>query len=515
MPRPTYTNRFLNPGWLVPMTPDVSGWMWRWYLLTVIVFMSLYPFCPRQWQTILFFTASMACGLAMVGGTRWRRPERPAPWYLLGAGHLVLAAGDAVYAVYWNALHIEPFPSPADGPYLTGYLLLLTGLVILVRLRAPGHDRAGSIDAAITGVGFGLLAWTFVMGPSATDSSLSVLGRLLSVLYPLVDVAVLVLLVRLVTTKALASRAGALLGAAIALQLANDAVFAVMNLLGVYDGGLMDVVWLASAALSGAAALHPSMHEVTRRVTPAPTGLGAGRLALLFGATLIAPFVIMIVWWRRDIVNIPVAALAAAVLFGLVLLRMAGLVRQIREHAGRLELLALVDGLTGAPNRRTWDTELNQTLVRARRHGPSVHVALIDLDHFKYFNDAYGHQAGDRLLREAVAAWRAHLRLTDMLARYGGEEFGVLLQGGTPAEAADVLDRLRRATPSAQTASIGMATWDGVATPEELVAGADVALYEAKRNGRNRLAIGRLTPATEAPAGERAGRADVRLPEPA
>jgi diguanylate cyclase (GGDEF)-like protein len=89
------------------------------------------------------------------------------------------------------------------------------------------------------------------------------------------------------------------------------------------------------------------------------------------------------------------------------------------DQAAQLAALASHDGLTGMPNRRTWEGELPVAMDRARRDGVPISVALLDLDHFKRFNDQHGHQAGDRLLNCATAAWSAMLRTTDLLCRYG------------------------------------------------------------------------------------------------
>jgi diguanylate cyclase (GGDEF)-like protein len=124
-------------------------------------------------------------------------------------------------------------------------------------------------------------------------------------------------------------------------------------------------------------------------------------------------------------------------------------------------------------------------MIRARRTGARLHVALLDVDHFKRFNDTNGHQAGDLLLKSA-AAWKAQLREGDVLARYGGEEFATLLVGCSQAEAGDP-GRMRAATPLGETVSIGVVQWDDEQTPEQLIGGADDALYRAKEQGRNRV----------------------------
>jgi len=116
-------------------------------------------------------------------------------------------------------------------------------------------------------------------------------------------------------------------------------------------------------------------------------------------------------------------------------------------------------------------------------------AAMLDIDHFKHFNDTHGHQAGDRLLCDMAHMWRSQLRATDILARYGGEEFAVLIATWPIGLAETVLERLRDATPEGLTCSAGLAAFDGSETAEALVARADQALYEAKARGRDRTAI--------------------------
>ncbi len=152
----------------------------------------------------------------------------------------------------------------------------------------------------------------------------------------------------------------------------------------------------------------------------------------------------------------------------------------------RLAWMAMTDDLTGLPNRRAWDQELRRELARARRGGSPLTVAMVDLDYFKAYNDRLGHQAGDRLLREAAEVWQDALRETDMLARYGGEEFAVALPNCDQEAAAGLIERLREETPWGESCSAGLATWDRLESADQLVGRADLALYAAKQAGRNR-----------------------------
>lgn len=158
------------------------------------------------------------------------------------------------------------------------------------------------------------------------------------------------------------------------------------------------------------------------------------------------------------------------------------------DHTELLRTLsdsATSDELTGLMNRRGWDALLEAEMANGRRRGTPLSVAIIDLDHFKFFNDVHGHRAGDRLLREAAGAWTSALRSGDQLARWGGEEFTLLLPN-CPGEAAfEVVERLRACTPGMQTCSAGIASWDGVESAIGLFERMDSALYTAKTRGRD------------------------------
>lgn len=162
---------------------------------------------------------------------------------------------------------------------------------------------------------------------------------------------------------------------------------------------------------------------------------------------------------------------------------------QRAELIAKLQLLALTDELTGLANRRAWQESLEREVARARRQDEPLCVAMLDLDHFKDFNDTHGHQSGDQLLRELADTWRAQLRASDILARYGGEEFSLAFRASPLHTAATVLARVRAAVPRQQTCSAGLAQFDGSESTEDLVGRADAALYHAKAQGRDRTVI--------------------------
>jgi len=157
----------------------------------------------------------------------------------------------------------------------------------------------------------------------------------------------------------------------------------------------------------------------------------------------------------------------------------------------RLAEMARIDGLTGLPNRRVWDEELAKGLDRARRTGRPCAIGLIDLDHFKRYNDTHGHQAGDRLLRDTAQALSQRMRAGDLIARYGGEEFAVLLHGCDAGNALKFFERLHGAMPQGQCFSAGVADTRGAESGGEVLRRADESLYRAKEEGRDRTVASR------------------------
>jgi diguanylate cyclase (GGDEF)-like protein len=147
--------------------------------------------------------------------------------------------------------------------------------------------------------------------------------------------------------------------------------------------------------------------------------------------------------------------------------------------------MASSDALTGLPNRRAWETNLGHALLEEE---PFV-LAMLDLDHFKSFNDTHGHPAGDRLLKETAAAWREELRVGDFLARIGGEEFALLLPACTTEDALAVVERLRCRVPYGQTCSAGVVLHEPGESADTLMSRVDAALYAAKADGRDRVTV--------------------------
>jgi diguanylate cyclase (GGDEF)-like protein len=187
---------------------------------------------------------------------------------------------------------------------------------------------------------------------------------------------------------------------------------------------------------------------------------------------------------RLRLTVVILSALALTALLGWL---MQNAWRSTQSAVSHLQLLAMTDALTQLPNRRAFRARLREEMARAQRTQAPLVLSMMDIDHFKNFNDVHGHPGGDAFLKEAANAWRMVLRPTDFLARIGGEEFAVLLTDCPAQEASALINRLREATPMHQTISAGTALFVPGDTAHSLYQRADEALYRAKREGRNRV----------------------------
>jgi diguanylate cyclase (GGDEF)-like protein len=166
----------------------------------------------------------------------------------------------------------------------------------------------------------------------------------------------------------------------------------------------------------------------------------------------------------------------------------------LRERNEELERLSASDSLTGLSNRRVLTQRLSEELLRSQRQNHSFTVVMLDVDHFKKYNDAHGHPAGDEVLKRVANILRTSTRAGDCTARYGGEEFAVLLSGKGAEEATQLAERIRERVAEEEftagriTISAGIAEFPHHGhTAEAVMSSADEALYQAKRDGRNRV----------------------------
>jgi len=166
----------------------------------------------------------------------------------------------------------------------------------------------------------------------------------------------------------------------------------------------------------------------------------------------------------------------------------------LKDKAGKFEQLSVTDALTGLLNRRYMEARLAEETKRSTRHGFPMSILMLDVDHFKSYNDSFGHPAGDEALKLVGEVIRNTLRSADVAARFGGEEFAILLPQTTGEEAIAIAERIRHNIATAGfahrevTVSIGITSCSAeLCVSADLVSAADRALYEAKRRGRNRV----------------------------
>lgn len=434
--------------------------------------------------------------LAGVGA--WRHRVRLG-WigFLIFLGIAAQWVGTVGLAVDTIWVHSEAFPSWTDSFYLFNYVSTMLAVLLIVRRRGLVRNTAAMIDTITVTVGVGVLAWCFVISDIAGEAGVTLPARLVGALYPICDVLVFGGVTRLLFSASTHRGPLLLLSGGMFCLFAGDVGFTVGVFAG--SGGEYDrwinTLYYFSVMMITFSLWHVDTDRLVDVQERTQQRLGAMRKATLALGALLAPVTLVIQHLQGDNSHVLAAAVGGMVLSALTLLRMSMLVTAVETQREQLVRLARTDGLTGLANRRTFDFELERAMKQARdpERGPAVvTVGLLDLDHFKQFNDSQGHSRGDQLLREGAAHWADALtRLApgSFMARYGGEEFVVIFRGeGTPA-AAEVLRAIMPLTPMGQTFSAGVATWDGVEPALDLLNRADRRLYAAKDAGR-RLVIG-------------------------
>lgn len=165
-------------------------------------------------------------------------------------------------------------------------------------------------------------------------------------------------------------------------------------------------------------------------------------------------------------------------------------IAELEQENQALRNLAYLDNLTGVPNRRVFDSELESAVNLSNRNGQESTLILIDIDYFKKYNDTHGHQAGDELLRKLAQLWQGSSvrRPSDVVARYGGEEFAVILPSTSTQGAVKVARRVQAAAHKlGVTVSMGIASTLEADSVDKLIAIADIRLYSSKQSGRNQM----------------------------
>ncbi|MEU8662967.1 putative bifunctional diguanylate cyclase/phosphodiesterase [Actinoplanes philippinensis] len=426
-------------------------------------------------------TVGLSSVAAMVAGIVRNRPGHWRAWALFAAGVLTFVSGDITYDVTELRLGEYPYPYWADLLYLSAYPLLWASLSRLGSSRGD-RERGALIDAAIISTGIGLIFWVWVVGPTLQDAGAPLLERLVTIGYPLADVLLTTAVARMLTRAGNRTPSMRLMATGAVIMLSCDLIYTTMSSTAEYTGGFVDSGFLMAYASWGAAALHPSMRRRPDTVLDVHR-IGRFRLVLLTAFVLIPPGLLFLQGADQP-ADIAWASLGAGavVLCLLVVMRMWGLVQQVKVQASRLGDLAMHDPLTGLANRRAFEEQLGAAVATG-----TPTVLLLDLNGFKAVNDRFGHAVGDELLAAVAARISGEIPAGAVAARMGGDEFAVLL----PTDAGeDLAVRLRAAIHQPVQAggqdllvgvSIGIA--GDVTDPVEVLRRADVAMYAAKADG--------------------------------
>ena len=429
---------------------------------------------------------------ALVAGVRRHRPALSRPWLALAAATGIFVAG----AVARVALDGTPFTPVADVLSLSGYATTLYAFTSLLRGRGSvAGDRHELADGVIVMTAAASAAVAFLTVPTLTDTNLPRVYAAVQGVYPLVDVAVIGVILMLSWTSAVAATSFRLLAGAIVAMLTGDLAYALLARDGqLVAPPLVDGAYVLAFLFLGSAALHPSMAALSAVQRRPVQPWSAGRLAVLVGCVAL-PAVLRI---RPDVHAAERTALAVAsgVMLIALLVRSVGAVNAHSRAQDVLRHQATHDALTGLANRAHLVTLVSGLLDEAARRGGAVEVVCLDLDGFQMVNESWGHDLGDQLLVEAAARLRAMTLPDDVLARTDGDQF--VLARVVDAEAglspaAGLLEAYRRPWPLfgrafVLTASLGsvVTTHGGPeVTANALLQDADTAMHRAKAAGRN------------------------------
>jgi diguanylate cyclase (GGDEF)-like protein/PAS domain S-box-containing protein len=275
--------------------------------------------------------------VAIVAGVVINRPARKAPWLLLAGANLSFIAGQVSFLVLTQIMGAKvPFPSFADVLYLATYPLYAAGLLIFIWWRTPDRDRRSLIDALTLTVGLALLSWIYLILPYVHNPDLSWLQKSVAIAYPLGDVLTLAMIARLLVPGTARTRSVYLLTIGTVGMLVSDASFGLLQLHGSFHSGtIVDLGWAFFYGAWGAAALHPSMAELTRPVSRQQAEASPVRLTVLMLASLIAPAVLFIQSVDGRYHDDSVIAVFSAILYLLVLSRLWDAAASHRRALGR------------------------------------------------------------------------------------------------------------------------------------------------------------------------------------
>jgi diguanylate cyclase (GGDEF)-like protein len=455
--------------------------------------------------------AAFIAAAASVAAASRHRGRLRAAWALMGASALCWGLGQLAWDWYQLLAGVQvPFPSLADA----GYLSAVPFAIAAVLLFPVAFERASSvvnslIDGLVIAASLLIVSWETVLGAVFRAGAGGPLAMVLSLAYPLSDAAIITMIVIRVGRVPRAMRLPLVLMAAGLLVIAlADSSFTYLTAQGTYgNGNVLDTGWVAGYLLIALGALKAAARPVReappKTLTPRwlrflPYPPVAIALGVIIGERIGTATVSNFAFWT-------LLAVVALVLVRqhLALGTNEALLGSLAAREREMEYQAHHDALTGLPNRVYFRDIVARALARQADVGARCAVLFIDLDDFKKINDTFGHAVGDSVLTEVGSRLRLGLRPTDIAARLGGDEFAVLV-GSTRSEgdlstiASRLLEMLRKPAsveglPLEIRGTIGIAVGDAtIAGCDELLRQADVALYAAKSEGKDRFSVFRV-----------------------
>ncbi len=303
-----------------------------WMTLLTVAYYGLPSLRVETWGLI-----GLSGVAAILAGVVINRPARKAPWLLLAGANLSFAAGQVSFLVLTQIMAAKvPFPSFADVLYLVTYPLYAAGLLIFIWWRTPDRDRRSLIDALTLTTGLALLSWVYLILPYVHQAELSWIQKSVAIAYPLGDVLTLAMIARLLAPGTARTRSVHLLTLGTVGLLASDVSFGLLQLHGgFHNGTIVDLGWAVFYGAWGAAALHPSMSELTRPVSRQQAEASPVRLTVLMLASLIAPTVLFVQSLAGRYHDDSVIAVFSALLYLLVLSRLWDVAASHRRALGR------------------------------------------------------------------------------------------------------------------------------------------------------------------------------------
>jgi diguanylate cyclase (GGDEF)-like protein/PAS domain S-box-containing protein len=315
----------------------------KWLLYPCFAAIATAAYYATDHQSILFNAIGLSSPLLILAGIAVQKPKARAPWYLFALGQSLFILGDVLAYNYAKIFGSPlPFPAISDVASLLGYPCLMAGALGLLHLRAARRDIGALIDSAIVAIGIGTLSWVFLIAPYAHDHTLTGLQKFVSVGYPIMDLMLLTVAVRLAVSRGRRTPTFYLTLVAVAALLATDSLYGWRLLHGGYTpgSGLLEIGWISFYVLFGSAALHPSMRAASQRQTDATASVVTpARLALLGTASLLPPLAQATQALRHQPLDLPVVLAATITLFVLAIVRMAGFVREQQHSTTREHVL--------------------------------------------------------------------------------------------------------------------------------------------------------------------------------